>query len=209
MHRADFHAAFGNAVARHRAVNAARKQQHRLAARAHGHAAHGLQHAHIQIRHIADFHVHHMLGRMDIHMQIGAALQDIAAHLHIDFRRGHGIALIRAARLHLEGAAQALHHPHRLIADRIKIVLFHFDRRTQRMHAEHLADGLHAAVHIVHIADKNTGVMQPYAAAEGAHRLLDARHQRAHKIRAIETLQIYFAVANQNQLTHGRAYLLS
>ena len=69
------------------------------------------------------------------------------AHERGDLGRRHGIAFVRAARVHFERAGHVRHHGFCLFADRGKIVFFHFDGGADGMHAEHAADFFdHAAI---------------------------------------------------------------
>ena len=204
VNRHQLHAALGDHVARHRAVDAAGEQQRRLAPGTHGHAAHGGVHGAIQIRLIPDFNGQDMLGLAHVHLQVVLVAHEyVFAHLGVDLGRIQEIVLVRPAGFHLEGAGQALHQFVGLLADALEVVLFHFDGRGNGVDAEHLGDALHAAVQILRAADENAGVMQPHVAPEGLGGFLHALDQGFEKIGPVQALQINFAVANHEQLSHG------
>ena len=203
MHRHQLHPALGDHVSGHRAVNAAGKQQRRFSAGAHRHAAYRGIYLAVQIRLIPNLNGQNMLRLMHVHLQmILVAHQHIFAHLPVDLGRIQEIMLVCPPGFHLERAAQRPHHQLRLLADAVKIVLFHFDGRAYGMHAEHLAHPLHAALGIVHIADEHPGIMQPDLAPKRPGRLPHPAYQRPQEIRAVQALQINLAISNHQQLAH-------
>ena len=196
MNRADGHAALGDHPARHRAVDAAGKKQRGPAAGAHGHAAHRHDGVRIQIGIVADLHRQRHVGMLHIHLQVGTAFQNIAAHFHVDGHGIHGIALVAAAGVDLEGAVMVFQHLQALGADRFEIVLIHFHGPAHAVYAEYLrhpADGL---VHVRHIADVDPAVVEPDMALNVLHRVPDALHQHPHEIGAVLAFQMNFAEAN-------------
>ena len=202
MHRVDMHAALGDHPPRDRAVNAAGKQQRRAAVRADGHTADRRNHLHIQVRHVADFHVHGVLGLLHIHGQVLVCRQDAVSHFDVDGGRIHEVVLVRAARRHAERAGQIRHHGNCLIAEGVKIVFGHFDRRADAVHAEHLRHAADALIQIVKIRHENASVVQQHRRVEVFDGILDALDQRAHKKRAILPLQENLAITDEQQIAH-------
>ena len=202
MHAAEFHAALGNHEAGHRAVNAAGKQQAGLAVRAHRHALHGGNAFHGEIRMIADLDHHRVIRMIDVHGQLRHVVEDIAARLAHNRRRIQRIALIRAARQHLECAGKRFHHLGRLLTDGLEIVFIHLDRRADGMHAEHARDAADALIHIREIGYIKASLAHPHAAVHRAHGLTDVIHQFFHEERAVLPLQKDLAETNQQNFSH-------
>ena len=202
VHAAELNAALGNHKTRHRAVNAAGEQQTRLAVRAHRHALNGGDALDGQIRMVADLDHHRVIGMVDVHAQVRHMFEDVAARLAHDRRGIERIALVGAARQHLERAGKRLHHFSRLLADRPEIVLVHLNGRADGMNAEHARHTADALVHIRKIGYVEAPFAHPDAAVHRAHGLTDVIHQLFHKERAVLPLQKHLAEANQQDFSH-------
>ena len=177
VHRVHAHAALGDHPARHRAVDAAGEQQRGLAVRPHRHPAYRGNGMGIEVGQVANLHREHDIGVFHVHLEPRQMLQQICAHFHVDGGRVHGIALVAAAGVDLEGAPAALHELCRLGAEGLKIILFHLGGPAHAVHAEHLGHAADGLVHIGRIADIDAAVAQPHMAADRLDRVADAVHQ--------------------------------
>ena len=198
-------AALHQLIAGHGAVDAAGEQKRRLAARAHGHAAHGLPFLDADVGVVADLDVEAMLWMVDVHVQFGIVLQNAAADLGGDLHGVHGKVLVRAAGEDLERAGERAHHFHALGGDDVKF-LGQFPRGADRVDAEHAAHALAAGAHILHAGDVDARIGQPHLPAQGLDGAADVLGERLEKIRAVLPLQMDFAKAYQQNFSH--VYLL-
>ena len=151
---------------------------------------------------IADLDHHRVIGMVDVHAQVRHMFENVAARLAHDRRGIERIALVGAARQHLERAGKRLHHFGRLLADRPEIVLVHLDSRADGMNAEHARHAADALVHIREIGYVEAPFAHPDAAVHRAHSLTDVIHQLFHKERAVLPLQKHLAEANQQDFSH-------
>ena len=106
--------------------------------------------------------------------------------LTVDLHGIHRVALVAAARLHLEGTLFALHQFHRLRKDALEIVLVHLDGTAYAVHAEHLAHAAQSLLHVVGAGHVYAAVGQPHMPVRVPDGLLDPLHQHAHEIRAVQ-----------------------
>ena len=138
---------------------------------------------------------------MHIHGKIAVGLEHLMADLLVDLHRIHREALVRAARLHLEGAGEGLHQLDRLFPNDID-VLFALDDRTDGMHAEDAGDAVNGIFHVSNIADIDASLGQLQLTAGAVDGLADLLHQRVDKKIAVIALEKNFAHANQQHVFH-------
>ena len=74
------------------------------------------------------------------------------------------------------------------------------------MHAEHPAYAAGAFLQIFGVAHIDARIAQPHVSADGLHGVADVIRKPFQKIGAVEPLEIYFAKANEQNLSH--AYFL-
>ena len=199
---AELDAALHQLVARHGGVDAAGQEQRALAAGAHGHAAHGLDLLNADVGHVPDLHHQTVLGRMDVHLQVGVGLQHPPADLHGDLHRVHGEFLVRALALDLEGAGIGLHHLHAGGGDLLE-VLVQLHGGADGVHAEHLGHPVDAGVQVVKVGHVNAGIRHTHVPAQGLDGLLDVVVQYLQKVRAVRALEKHLAVADEQYMPHG------
>ena len=101
--RVDLHAALGNHITCHRAVNPAGQKQHAFAIGAYRHAARPWDGLGIDIDFPADFNLQHQLWIVDVYLHVREGLQDALAQCGIDFHGRYGVILSGSAGMNLKG----------------------------------------------------------------------------------------------------------
>ena len=140
-----------HAISCHRAVDASGEHIQGTAAGAHGQTALTRYFWAVNIRTvITDFHDYLELRVMHIHLQVVVLAQQVSTQFPHQLRAGHGVGLVGAAGLHLEGA-DAVQFAAQIVlgglADGIEILFAHHGA-AERGKAEHLADPLKGQIHI-------------------------------------------------------------
>ena len=99
----DLYAPLCDHVARNRRIDTAREKEHGLSAGSNGHAARSRDDLGIDIDLLADLHVQHNVGIMNVHRHLRISVQKHLAKVRIDLHGLLWIVLSCAARIHLKG----------------------------------------------------------------------------------------------------------
>ena len=193
----------------HRAVDAAGEHIQGTATGAHGQTALTRYFRAVNIRTvISNLHNDLELRVMHIHLQVIVLAQQISAQLPHQLRAGHGVGLVGAAGLHLEGA-DAVQRAAQIVlgglADGIKILFAHHGA-AERGKAEHLADPLKGKIHI-HVLFLRFHIKSGLGAVhlELAHRLKTVAqdlHHGCFELVAIEAFQGHLTLIAHNNFLH-------
>ena len=198
-----------HAVSCHRAVDAAGQHIQGAAAGAHGQTTLTRYFRAVNIRTvITDLHDDLELGVVHVHLEVVVLAQQVGAQLPHQLRAGHGVALVRTAGLHLEGADAVQAGTEVLLgglADGVKVLVADHGAAEGRQ-TEHLAHPVEGQVH-VHVLFLRLHVEGGLGAVhlELAHGLepvaQDLHHGRLELV-AVEAFQGHFALIAQNDLMH-------
>ena len=202
MDRIDLHAALRDHPSRHRAVNASGQEQGGVSVGSHRHPADGRNHPDIQIGHVPDFDIQHMIRMVHIHLQVGIGVQDPVAGFFIDGWGIHRIPFVTSPGIYFEGSGQVFCHFDRLVADRVEILLGHLHCRGNAVHTEHAGDPVDACLGFAEPADQDPPVMHMDVRSHAAHGIPDFPDKRPDKVWAVQPLQEYFPVPYHQQILH-------
>ena len=198
-----------HAVSCHGAVDAARQHVQCTAAGAHGQTALTGYFRAVNIRAvITNFYDHLKIRIMHIHLEVVVFAQQIGTQLPHQFRAGHGIGLVGAARLHLEGADAVQAGAEVILsglADGVKVLVADHGA-AERRKAEHLAHPVKGEVHI-HVLFLRLHVKGGLGAvdlelAHGLEPVAQDLHHRRLELVAVEAFQGHFTLIAHDNFMH-------
>ena len=204
VQRLDGHAALGDHVAGHGAVDAAGEQQHPLARCADGHAARRLDPAaeHQRVAVFAHVDADEVLRGVHVYAQSGARFQQPSAHFGVDLHGIEGEVLVGAVCLHLkaprlgrdrkDGRKDVVQRRGHLIGD------------AERVGAEHLLQARNDLVRarLVEIFHHIAAARLSDLVADAGERFFQVVHEHLFKVAAVFALQMYLAIADDDDLFH-------
>ena len=210
MHRDQAHAALGDHVRGHGAVDAAGQHRHGRAVAADGHTARRPDGLRMDIgRLLAHLEAHGQLRVVHVDDRVGKRLGELAADILRQLDARHGKALVRALGLHLEAARRR----HRVVQVRLGqrrdgvLVLLAGGRARDRRDAEHLAHSVIRRVEIGRVVgglDVQRRLQIRHAeVADGFEPALDVRDQPLFKIVLVEALEEDLSGLAQQQIIHN------
>ena len=209
MHRDQAHAALGDHVRGHGAIDAAGEHRHGGAVAADGHTARRLDGLRVDIRRLlAHLKAHGQLRVVHVDDRVGIRLGELAADVLRQLNARHGEALVRALGLDLEAARRR----HRVVQVGLGerrdgvLVLFTGGRARDRRNAEHLAHGVIRRVKIGRVVsglDVERRLQIGHAeVTDGLETALDVCDQSLFKIVLVEPLEEDLPGLAEQQIIH-------
>ena len=201
--------ALSHAVSRHRAVDTAGQHVQCTAAGAHRQAA---LTGHLRAVDVGtvipNFYDHLKIRVMHIHLEVVVFAQQIGTQFPHQFRAGHGVGLVGAARLHLEGADAVQAGTEVILsglADGVKVLVADHGAAECRK-AEHLAHPVKGKIH-VHILFLGFHVKGGLGAvdlelAHGLEPVAQDLHHRRLELVAVEAFQGHLTLIAHNDFMH-------
>ena len=206
------HAPLGDHVPGHGAVDAAGDQEHGLSVGAHGHAAGagdlpGIEKGLV----LADLHGQRDLGMVHVHLQVGIGLEQLPAQLPTDHLRGHGKPLVRPAGEDFKGFGLVPiggHEPNAQGADLFP-GLFPAGGDGYGVDAKDFLKPPSVFLQMLlrQIVDEDAPLLPHHMGPDVRQGFLDFLHQLALEEGAVEPLQVYLRVFD-DQCAVVHAYLL-
>ena len=195
----------------HGGIDAAREEGHRPAVDPHRQTAGARLGIGVDIgRRVPHFQMDGQLGVVDIHLEVGVALVQLAAHPLGQLNGGHGEGLVGPLGLHLKGFRTGEFLP-QVGAGRLQHLLLGLAAGSgpgQTHDAEHPAHGLIGPVHVavgalgLHVHGGLLGVHLELA--QGAETALGVGDEFILKPAAVQALEHQLAQLEQNDFFHNR-----